>query len=574
MPPTNNHPPENSQEKKLYAEKSADIIQQLILQKRIAEANLLFQESASDMENDYRERISKQLSALLEQAEKYFSEADTLETERKLEQAREKYKRVEDIAIDYPELPEALRRINDAIALIQALEHRAERRTNRQEKQSALLITPSHSEQHRGWLALLACFLLILTMIGAGLFYTHNRNATLAAKKVVQQVVPLEKDDLNTVKNTVSPATKERIEQRDTKSQREKEDKTAALKQQTQKNVLPKEEPPKQQGTLNLAEQIASSEIKKVLPPAPEKQTFKSVPAPIEEDRQQKLSDQGTELTREEKAVSFTEPQLNRKDSLFPVPVSSLQMEKKIGETNGDEGEFSIRQDIQPTADTARKSEKTMGETSTSQLQDHVTNRLTVDDPEQPQQTRPVIIQRDESPVETSSNGEDSTESVYTVQPGDTLGLISLKVYGASSKWPAIANANKEHLSQNSDKLRAGMILIIPAFSETGNVSSSQDSSTSLPVLNKDGTYTVQSGDSLGIIAHKLFGNAREWKKIYELNNDELTAPHKLKVGQILRVKDSVPVKKTIKPTEPEENRPAVLNIGLEEDPSDDINSH
>ncbi len=570
MPQINNNQPADLQGKSLHTEKSADIIQQMIRQKRVTEANRLFHESASDMEKDDREKISKQLSALLEQAEKYFREADTLETERKLEQAREKYKQVEDIAIDYPELPGALRRIEDAIALIQALEHRAERRTNRQEKQSA--VTSSHSGQYRGWLALLACFSLILIMIGAGLFYTHNRNATLAKKKVVQQIVPLEKDDLNIVKNIVSPVIKEKNEQ--TESQREKKDKTTALKQQTQKNALPKEEPAKQQGSLKQAEQIASSEIKKVLPPAPEKQIFKSVPALIEKDRQQKLSDQGTESTREERAVSFTEPQLNRKESLFPVPVSSLQMEKKIGETNSAEGDFSIRQDIQPTADTARKSEKTMGETSTPQLQDHVANRLTVDDPEQPQQTRPVIIQQDESPVETSSSWKNSTESVYTVQPGDTLGLISLKVYGASSKWPAIANANKEHLSQNSDKLRAEMILIIPAFSKTGNVSSSQDSSTSLPVLNKDGTYTVQSGDSLGIIAHKLFGNAREWKKIYELNNDALTAPHKLKVGQILRVKDSVPVKETIESTKPEENRPAVLNYGPEEDASDDINSH
>ena len=572
MTPLNNNNSKELHEQYLHAEKTADIVQQMIRQKRIAEANRLFQESASDMEKDDRERISKQLSALVEQAEKKFREADTLETERKLEQAHEKYKQVEDIAIDYPELPESLRRIEDAIALIQALENRAERRTNRQEKQSALLTQPSHSGQYRGWLALLACFSLILIMIGAGLFYTHNRNATLTKKNIVQQVVPFEKEDLNIVKNTVSPAIKEKIEQ--TESQREKKDTTTALKQQTEKNVLSKEDPAKQQVSLKQAEQIATSEIKKILPPAPEKQIFKSVLAPIEEDRQQKLSDLDTGSTREERADSFTEPQLTQKESVSPVPISSLQMEKKIGEPNSAEEEFSIRQDIQTTTDTAQKSEKTMGETSSPQLQNHVANRLTVDESEQPQQTKPVIIQQDESPVEISSSRENSTESVYTVQPGDTLGLISLKVYGAFSKWPAIANANKELLSQNSDKLRAEMILVIPAFSETGNVSSSQDSSTSLPVLNKDGTYTVQSGDSLGIIAHKLFGNAREWKKIYELNNDVLTAPHKLKVGQILRVKGSMPVKEKIEPTESEENRPAVLNIELEEDASDDINSH
>ena len=571
MTPINNNNSTGLHKKFLHSEKSADIIQQMIRQKRIAEANRLFQESASDIEKDDREKISKQLYALLDQAEKTFREADTLETDRKLEQAREKYKQVEDIAIDYPELPESLRRTEDAIALIQALEQRVERRTNRQGKQSALLTTPSHSGKYRGWLALLACFSLILIVVGTGLFYTHNRNATLAKKTVVEQVVPLEKVDLNRIKNTISPAKKEKIEQ--TEFQREKKDITTALKQQTNKNALPKEEPAKQQGSLKQAEQIATSEIKKILPPAPEKQILKSVPAPIEEDRQQKLSDLYTGSTREERAVSLTEPQLTQKESVSPVPISSLQMEKKIGEANSAEEEFSIRQDIQTTTDTARKSEETMGETSSPQLQNHVANRLTVDESEQPQQTKPVIIQQDESPIEISSSRENSTESVYTVQPGDTLGRISLKVYGAFSKWPVIANANKEHLSQNSDKLRTGMILIIPAFSETGNVSSSQDSSTSLPVLNKDGTYTVQSGDSLGIIAQKLFGDARKWKKIYELNNDVLTAPHTIKVGQVLRVKGSGPVKKTSKSTKPEEERPDVLNFGLEEDASDDSNS-
>ncbi|MEA2115248.1 MAG: hypothetical protein U9P36_07670, partial [Thermodesulfobacteriota bacterium] len=360
MKSINNNNSTELQEKSLHAEKSADIIQQIIGQKRIAEANRLFQESVSVMKKDDREKISKQLSALLEEAEEYFREADTLETERKLEQAHEKYKQVENIAIDYPELPESLRRIEDAITLIQALEQRVERRTNRQEKQSGLLTQPSHSGQHRGWLALLACFSLILIMIGAGLFYTHNRNATLAKKTVVQQVVPLEKDDLNIANKAVRPAIKERFEQPE--SQRKKKDTTTTLRQQTQKNALPKKEPAKQQESLKQAEQITSSEIKNILSPAPEKQIFQSVPAPIEEDRHQKLSDLYTGSTREERAASLTEPQLTRKESLSPVPISSLQMEKTIGETNSAEEGFSIHQDIRPSADTARKSEKTMGE--------------------------------------------------------------------------------------------------------------------------------------------------------------------------------------------------------------------
>ena len=186
------------QGRSLHAEKSADVIHVIhrkIRQKCVAEANRLFQKSASDMEKDDREKISKQISPLVEQAEKYFREAEFLETERKLRQAREKYKKVEDIAIDYPELPEALRRLDDAIALLWALKHRAKRRTGRQDNQSSLLAMSSQSGRLRGWLPLLSCFSLLLIMVGAGLFYTDNFNLTFTEKDTVQHIVPHEKGE-------------------------------------------------------------------------------------------------------------------------------------------------------------------------------------------------------------------------------------------------------------------------------------------------------------------------------------------------------------------------------------------
>ena len=493
----------------LHAEKTADVIHRKIRQKRVAEANRLFQKSASDMEKDDREKISKQLSPLVEQAEKYFREAEFLETERKLEQAREKYKKVEDIAIDYPELPEALRRLDDAIALLWALKHRAKRRTGRQDIQSSLLATSSQSGRLRGWLPLLACFSLLLIMGGAGLFNTDNFNLTFTEKDTVQHIVPHEKGAYFKENDSVILPINNAIEQ--PLSQREQKDKTTALKQQTQQNVLSQEKTGK--------------------------------------------------------------PQDSQQESLSPLPVSFLQMEKKIGDTSSTEDEFLIRQDIQPTADITWKSAETIPEMSVTLLQDHVAKNLTLDEPEQPQQTPLVIKQQDESPVEIASSRGTSAETFYTVQHGDTLGLISLKAYGASSKWSAIANANKDQLAYNPDGLQVGMTLIIPTLSETVNVLFSPESSTSLRDLNEDGTYTVKSGDSLGNIAQELFGSAWKWKKIYELNKDVLTAPHILKVGQILRVKASGQVKDTIESSEPKpwEERPSVLTLGA--DPSDYIDS-
>ncbi|MDV6376122.1 LysM peptidoglycan-binding domain-containing protein [Deinococcus arenicola] len=49
-----------------------------------------------------------------------------------------------------------------------------------------------------------------------------------------------------------------------------------------------------------------------------------------------------------------------------------------------------------------------------------------------------------------------------------------------------------------------------------------------------DTVYTVQSGDTLGSIAQKYFGNAAEYKKIAHFNN--ISNPDLIKVGQQIRI--------------------------------------
>ena len=47
-------------------------------------------------------------------------------------------------------------------------------------------------------------------------------------------------------------------------------------------------------------------------------------------------------------------------------------------------------------------------------------------------------------------------------------------------------------------------------------------------------TYTVKSGDSLSKIAKEFYGNANEYNKIFEANQDKLSDPNKIQVGQQL----------------------------------------
>lgn len=48
--------------------------------------------------------------------------------------------------------------------------------------------------------------------------------------------------------------------------------------------------------------------------------------------------------------------------------------------------------------------------------------------------------------------------------------------------------------------------------------------------------YEVVAGDSLSKIAKREYGNAGEWKRIYEANRDTLKDPDKIYPGQKLNI--------------------------------------
>jgi nucleoid-associated protein YgaU len=49
-------------------------------------------------------------------------------------------------------------------------------------------------------------------------------------------------------------------------------------------------------------------------------------------------------------------------------------------------------------------------------------------------------------------------------------------------------------------------------------------------------TITVQAGDSLSKIAKREYGDANEWKRIFEANRDLLKDPDKIYPGQKLKI--------------------------------------
>jgi nucleoid-associated protein YgaU len=143
--------------------------------------------------------------------------------------------------------------------------------------------------------------------------------------------------------------------------------------------------------------------------------------------------------------------------------------------------------------------------------------------------------------VPMTSSGEEPASTAgreHTVGQGDTLQSLSLQYYGTEHKWSVIEEANRKILGSNPHALEIGMLLIIPTAPGKAADSQVRASTSSLSGLNGDGTYTVQSGDTLSSIAQKLYGAASAWVTIYEANQQVLSDSAELKVGQVLRLQE------------------------------------
>ncbi|HET8835629.1 MAG TPA: LysM peptidoglycan-binding domain-containing protein [Gemmatimonadales bacterium] len=64
-------------------------------------------------------------------------------------------------------------------------------------------------------------------------------------------------------------------------------------------------------------------------------------------------------------------------------------------------------------------------------------------------------------------------------------------------------------------------------------------SSTAPPAQSGGRTYTVVKGDSLSKIAKQFYGNAGQWKKIYEANKDTIKNPDLIYPGQTFKIPDA-----------------------------------
>jgi len=122
----------------------------------------------------------------------------------------------------------------------------------------------------------------------------------------------------------------------------------------------------------------------------------------------------------------------------------------------------------------------------------------------------------------------------YTVQPGDTLSDIARRELGSASRWREIVAANPQ--LRNSEVVRTGMKLTIPAKSAAvAKSSAAVDVVKPAPVAGGK-TYTVQKGDSLSSIASRMLGSSGRWREIVAANEPLLHGSDRIAPGMELTI--------------------------------------
>lgn len=110
----------------------------------------------------------------------------------------------------------------------------------------------------------------------------------------------------------------------------------------------------------------------------------------------------------------------------------------------------------------------------------------------------------------------------YIVQPGDTLGKISLIVFGSTHRWQDLASANG---LDSKSRIYPGDVILYSADDL------SAEFETAYANLPRSKAF-VQKGDTLESIAERRLGNKAYWKLLWRWNQSTIPEPNKIFVGQ------------------------------------------
>ena len=142
----------------------------------------------------------------------------------------------------------------------------------------------------------------------------------------------------------------------------------------------------------------------------------------------------------------------------------------------------------------------------------------------------PVVAETPAAPAPAEPAPVAVPARMHPVVAGETLGTIAEVYLGDSGRWREVWEANPALADPH--RIYPGQKLAVPG------------SGVAAPT-----GYTVVSGDTLGTIAAVHLGDSDRWREVWRSNPD-LSDPHRIEVGQVLRVPSGVPVATAV-PVEP-----------------------
>jgi nucleoid-associated protein YgaU len=118
---------------------------------------------------------------------------------------------------------------------------------------------------------------------------------------------------------------------------------------------------------------------------------------------------------------------------------------------------------------------------------------------------------------------------IYVVRKGDTLAVISRRIYGSEGMIHALERANP---GLDPRRMRIGQKIHLPRRSHVA-MTSRHHAYRSTTSTGRGRTYVVRAGEDLSGIARKFYGNPGLWKRIYNANRRVIgSSPNKLRAGE------------------------------------------
>lgn len=148
----------------------------------------------------------------------------------------------------------------------------------------------------------------------------------------------------------------------------------------------------------------------------------------------------------------------------------------------------------------------------------------------------PVAYPGRRSSAEPLAPGETRETIRHTIASGETLGDISARYFGTTTRWEAIRDLNP---GLDPMRLKVGQVILVQAAGPVAGRARPEPQAAPREVPPKtakagNGSYVVQEGDTLGGIAQKVLGSTRHSDRLYQANRHVLESPDRLVVGQKL----------------------------------------